>query len=1111
MDNPTANKSHIPCPSWMAQNGWSAASSQNPLVNLLPTSYDHMQASHQSCTNNLNTVSSRNNPHADMYKTSHIGSIPSSSSLFATDIPNLSQGISFNQQSSNLSSIMVSANQGKNVTPPALRQSNQGLQLCGPQDLSVLSSHNAFKTFQNPVSSLGLSREIQGLPPRLPSCRQHQAAFEGENVESVHSAGNTQSYTSSTSQDQPEWLPSSHCRAVNDPVPKAAASSEKRRSDVLQQRAELLKQLAEMDKLCNDEVDIFSKSKCLLGCYLHCHQITAAMGSLVSDMSGEDDDHDYSPGSDGEFKEGSSDESSHSDPESRVSDEPLQEEQNSKSENSSGKDKGVTPVKRKPVISQAEASQTPVLPAVKRPNSKARFYDKKNYCLFCSKPVLKLSRHFESIHSDKPEVAAAFQYPKHSKERQNIWKKLTNEGNFAHNKNVLKTGEGTLVVRQRPKVLGQARDFLPCLHCHGLFVKRNLFKHMRTCPAKSKIEKDIGKKRIASMCVLATLDCEDRGISDVARSILNEMIYDDVTRAVMDDRILLQFGEYMYNHYGRDAKKHPYIRQNLRQIARLVLEAQKTTPMKKLEDFFHPSNFQRVVSAVNVLAGYDSETKIYAAPSVAIKLGHSLQKTCSIVKDNAVKSGDTKQAEAAKNFLSVYQKKWTKLVSSAALRSLREIKSKRAKQIPLVQDMKRLHFHLEKVHTTAEKNLRDSLSTENFVALARVMLARIILFNKRKPREVATIQLTEFMSRTKSDPPDDLDPSVTQLEKTMCRFFTRVDVRGDCGRKVPVLLKPSFESALELLVDSREACGITSKNPFVFARPNALSNYRGTDCLQGFIKECGAQNSEGLTSKNVRKHFAKMLQLMNLDENEANQIFGPNNKIQILRQCNDSTLDDIEMDSEGNKAYKNFHRGVVSNNPADFFEYSQFYAVPLNAEAEVHAVERHMMSFIQEHKVPQKDDCMKCLDAEPRALRNRSWKGVKDYVRNRITTLQRQSGFSLDSPKSRKRPRKSAEPQQSFHHKTKHTWEEAEVHAVERHMMSFIQGHKVPQKDDCIGCLDAEPRALRNRTWKGVKDYVRNRITTLQRQSDCFQDSPKSRKRPRKSAGQQSTPHYQQL
>ena len=63
-----------------------------------------------------------------------------------------------------------------------------------------------------------------------------------------------------------------------------------------------------------------------------------------------------------------------------------------------------------------------------------------------------------------------------------------------------------------------------------------------------------------------------------------------------------------------------------------------------------------------------------------------------------------------------------------------------------------------------------------------------------------------------------------------------------------------------------------------------------------------------------------------------------------------------------------------------------------------------------------------------------------------------------------------------------HKWQEAEVLAVERHMMRFIKGHKVPQKDDCIQCLEAEPEALRTRSWKGVKDYVRNRITSLKRQ-----------------------------
>ena len=67
----------------------------------------------------------------------------------------------------------------------------------------------------------------------------------------------------------------------------------------------------------------------------------------------------------------------------------------------------------------------------------------------------------------------------------------------------------------------------------------------------------------------------------------------------------------------------------------------------------------------------------------------------------------------------------------------------------------------------------------------------------------------------------------------------------------------------------------------------------------------------------------------------------------------------------------------------------------------------------------------------------------------------------------------------------KHKWQEAEVLAVERHMMRFIKGHKVPQKDDCIQCLEAEPEALRTRSWRGVKDYVRNRITSLKHEKKC--------------------------
>ncbi|KAM7391156.1 hypothetical protein PAMP_021867 [Pampus punctatissimus] len=92
----------------------------------------------------------------------------------------------------------------------------------------------------------------------------------------------------------------------------------------------------------------------------------------------------------------------------------------------------------------------------------------------------------------------------------------------------------------------------------------------------------------------------------------------------------------------------------------------------------------------------------------------------------------------------------------------------------------------------------------------------------------------------------------------------------------------------------------------------------------------------------------------------------------------------------------------------------------------------------------------------------------------------------------------------------KHKWEDAEVCAVERHMMRFIQGHKVPQKNDCLQCLEAEPKALSTRSWKGVKDYVRNRITALKRQSGNSQALYTNSNWPGQSEPQR-TGHFQQF
>lgn len=138
-----------------------------------------------------------------------------------------------------------------------------------------------------------------------------------------------------------------------------------------------------------------------------------------------------------------------------------------------------------------------------------------------------------------------------------------------------------------------------------------------------------------------------------------------------------------------------------------------------------------------------------------------------------------------------------------------------------------------------------------------------------------------------------------------CRYFTRMEIRAKSGKLVPVLLKPSFVSAYELLIKAREACRVPSENPFLFGCPRVLSAYRPATCLQLHAIKCGAKDPKLLSLLKIRRHFRTMLQLINLDKDEAEQILGPGNQLRRLKQDSDLLLDDSEMYLDGKQGVTN--------------------------------------------------------------------------------------------------------------------------------------------------------------------------------------------------------------
>lgn len=60
------------------------------------------------------------------------------------------------------------------------------------------------------------------------------------------------------------------------------------------------------------------------------------------------------------------------------------------------------------------------------------------------------------------------------------------------------------------------------------------------------------------------------------------------------------------------------------------------------------------------------------------------------------------------------------------------------------------------------------------------------------------------------------------------------------------------------------------------------------------------------------------------------------------------------------------------------------------------------------------------------------------------------------------------------------SWTDVEKKAVWRQLGNFITLMKVPGKDKCIECIDAEP-ALQSRDWRDIKNQVYNTIVTRKR------------------------------
>ncbi|KAK0148530.1 hypothetical protein N1851_011137 [Merluccius polli] len=389
-----------------------------------------------------------------------------------------------------------------------------------------------------------------------------------------------------------------------------------------------------------------------------------------------------------------------------------------------------------------------------------------------------------------------------------------------------------------------------------------------------------------------------------------------------------------------------------------------------------------------------------------------------LLESDAIIKGDKDAAEEARSFRNLYDAKWHKLVLVTSLKSLNESKWNAPQLLPFTADVQKLHNYLDEKQQQYQHDLESEASSQNWASLAKVTLAQVILFNRRREGEVSKMSLSAFTSRDTSAPHEDVNLALSELEKKLCHHFTRIEMRGKRGRKVAVLLSPVMQEALNMLHQKRKECGVHQRK-HVFARPGVMSHYRGSDCIRQYVQLCDVKNPLSLTSTRLRKHMATLFNVLNLQETELDQLAEfMGHDIRVQRQFHrllEGTLQLVKISKilmameQGRLAdFQGKNLEEINIDPTETIQLdkhteseddlTEVYEQDMEVRKpqkrpwetkEINAIEKHMRNFILTCNVPRKEDCDKCLKSELEALKNRDWKALKFYIKNKITALKR--------------------------------------------------------------------------------------------------------------------------
>jgi len=673
-------------------------------------------------------------------------------------------------------------------------------------------------------------------------------------------------------------------------------------------------------------------------------------------------------------------------------------------------------------------------------NDGGRKYDKHAFCYFCTKPQAKIVRHMKLKHS-KEQMVEELISERDTKRRQLLIAKLRNLGNHRNNCKVTKTGEGVFVVAHRPKEAVTYDKYIPCRYCFGYYAKTSMWKHK--CPLAPMTDSGAKVPRVRKGAE-NLLFSEGNACSVGFAGLMSGMRNDDIGTLAAKDSLILKLGQSLCTKFGGDKEQFNYVRSKMRQAALLLIELRKSSSDKSaltMSDFIHPSRFSEVAAAAKHVAGFKDDSSEYRAPSSALRSGNVIRRLAEVKQAEALERCDQEVAERCVEFLKLCQIKWSNEVSAVALRNITDRKRSGVLFVPLTEDVVKLNTFLNAEATSLAPTVATDVG--DFMAMTQVVLAKVILFNRKRQGEVSKVTVDDYKKKGKAQN-SDAALSLTDFERSLLNVLERVEIRGKKGRTVPLLLTEEVVSWIDVLVAARNTF-VSANNPYLFASNGEHSHLRGSDVLRKFAVDCGAKKPELLTSTRLRKQIASLAQVVSLKENELDSLATfMGHDLRVHTQFYRLPLDVMQI-CRISKLFLAAEQGNMSE-----FAGKQLSEIVVHPEAEVE-LEPSERSDSSGESEPDSTAEQALSDTRQAEVVDSSSGGADMHFEKDVKSIKRRRVTK------------------------RRMWTEAEKDAVRMHFATAIMNKKLPGKSEIEAFLS---ESHLERQWRNVKDHIRNQYFT---------------------------------